>query len=272
MMVLIGVLLLGWRALVGPYRAQRAAMAAIEEAGGSYTTELGGPAWLRRFAGDWFQEIVSADLGSGDVDRRTLSRVLALHSVRTLRLRGPEFDDTDLERLRSRRALQRLTLARTSATRAAVDEFQRQRQDSEVLIELNFSELLPQEAADCVRLAAWGAAADDRKFTPPPAARQWVGRKVRITGHFWRTWDDDPDPISRSTTRLGHLRTRPSVGWNDIIPPKYDDIAVSFTTPVEKRRLTASTFVDVEGVWIVHIDGPSGQVEYRLQEAALVAK
>ena len=82
---LVAGLLVAWRVYVEPYRRQRETMTLIEELGGSYKTEPGGPAWMRDWFGtDNFQDIVLVDLADCDAPEKYLGQIALLPRLETL--------------------------------------------------------------------------------------------------------------------------------------------------------------------------------------------
>ena len=76
---LVAGLLVAWRAYVEPYRRQRETMALIKELGGKYTTEPGGPEWMRDwFGADNFQNIVLVDVADCDDPEKYLGQIASL--------------------------------------------------------------------------------------------------------------------------------------------------------------------------------------------------
>ena len=97
---LVAGLLVAWRMYVEPYRRQRETMALIKELGGKFTTELGGPAWMRDwFGADNFQDIVLVDLADCDDPEKYLGQVASLPRLQTLAVGGLNFTDVQMDRL-----------------------------------------------------------------------------------------------------------------------------------------------------------------------------
>jgi hypothetical protein len=131
-------LLLAWRAYVEPFRLQRGAMAAIEELGGSYATELGAADWLVRiFGASNFQNVVSTNLGREDdvllslrrsdegprpiqPDQYDWRRLRHVRFVRSLNLCGTPLTDAELSLFADCEHLESLLLDRTSVSDAGI--------------------------------------------------------------------------------------------------------------------------------------------------------
>ena len=114
-------LLVAWRVYVEPYRRQRETMALIEELGGSYKTEPGGPEWMLDWFGtDNFQNVVFVALNDcGDPDKY-LGQIESLPSLQTLCVGGQKFTDEHLSRLKRLTTLSSLTLTSTSVSDAGL--------------------------------------------------------------------------------------------------------------------------------------------------------
>ncbi len=89
---LVAGLLVAWRAYVEPYRRQREVMALIKELGGRYTTEPGGPVWMRDwFGADNFQNIVLVDVADCDDPEKYLGQVASLPRLESLVVGSQKF-------------------------------------------------------------------------------------------------------------------------------------------------------------------------------------
>ena len=111
---LVAGLLVAWRAYVEPYRRQREVMKLIEELGGEYNTEPGGPSWLRGiFGDDNFQNIIEISLRSTDVSDADLTHLKGLANLRTLSLSLTSVGDAGLAHLKGLTNLKKLVLCGT---------------------------------------------------------------------------------------------------------------------------------------------------------------
>ncbi len=100
-----------------PFRRQRAAMAAIEQAGGSYYAAPGGPAWLRRMFGeDAFRNITLVNIAACDDPLAYIDHVAGLPAIETLVVGGSAFTDEHLKRLHGLTTLSGLVLDCTEVT------------------------------------------------------------------------------------------------------------------------------------------------------------
>ena len=116
---LIAGLLVAWRVYVEPYRRQLETMKLIEELGGNYKTEPGGPAWMRDwFGADNFRNIVEISL-YGDMDTIVSDADLA-HLKGLTNLRKLVLDrcgsDAGLAHLKGLTSLRELSLFQASVS------------------------------------------------------------------------------------------------------------------------------------------------------------
>ena len=117
LVTLVAGLLVAWRVYVEPYRRQRETMKLIEELGGSYKTELGGPAWMRDWFGpDNFQNIVLVDVADCDDPEKYLGQIVSLPCLETLVVGSRNFTDEHLSRLERLTTLIGLILDSTTVT------------------------------------------------------------------------------------------------------------------------------------------------------------
>jgi hypothetical protein len=112
--------LVAWRIYMQPYRDQQNLMHRIEALGGRYTTETGGPAWLRKLLGDGhFQEITLADVANAN-PADYLEAIIHLPRLETLVVGGEEFTDAELARLARLKSLRAVVLDSTDVTDEAI--------------------------------------------------------------------------------------------------------------------------------------------------------
>ncbi len=112
--------LLAWRIYIEPFRQQAATMAIIEQLGGTYQSEPGGMAWLRRMFGEeGFQDVTHVNLADCDEPDRYIEHIARLPILRTLVVGGREFKPAHLRRLGSLVSLEGLVL---DTTRASAEE------------------------------------------------------------------------------------------------------------------------------------------------------
>ena len=114
---LVAGLLVAFRVFVEPYRRQREVMKLIEELGGMYATEPGGPKWIRDWFGtDNFQNITLVDVADSDDPDEYLGQVVSLPCLETLVVGGLTFTDEHLSRLERLVTLSGLVLDSTDVS------------------------------------------------------------------------------------------------------------------------------------------------------------
>jgi Leucine-rich repeat (LRR) protein len=127
LVTLVVLLLVGWRTYVEPYREQQRTAAIIEKLGGRYSTEAGGPAWLRSLFGSrHFQDITFVDLADCDQPAEYAERLVRLPRLKTLVVGGRAFRDEHLQQFRKLPAVEALVLDSTSVSKTATAAFAEQ--------------------------------------------------------------------------------------------------------------------------------------------------
>ncbi len=100
-----------------PFRRQREAMAAIEQAGGSYQAVAAGPAWLRRLFGEEsFRNVTLVNVADSDDPASYVDHIARLPALETLVVGGPGFTDEHVRRLHGLATLSGLVLDCTEVT------------------------------------------------------------------------------------------------------------------------------------------------------------
>src|SRR2546425_4184129 len=86
--------LVAWRICIEPFRQQAATMALIEQLGGTYQSEPGGPAWFRRMFGEQHcQNVTHVNLADCDELEKYIDHIARLPRLRTLVVGGREIND-----------------------------------------------------------------------------------------------------------------------------------------------------------------------------------
>ncbi len=134
---------------------QRAAMRAIADAGGSYQTEAGGPAWLKSLLGEaWCQDVVLVDLRGG-ADEEVLDHLFRLPRLSQLDVSGRAFSDRHLARLARFAELKEAVLTSTSVSRECVEALEQEQPDISLTIGLCFDELTGLPSGAGATDSAW---------------------------------------------------------------------------------------------------------------------
>ncbi len=250
LLAVIAVPLAAWRAWFEPYRVQRATMRAIADAGGSYQTEAGGPAWLRLpFGEDWFQDVVLVDLSQG-AKADQLEHVLQLSRLSHLYVSGSDFTDDHLARLRRLSELKEVVLTSTSVSRESVEALERDRPDVALQIGLSFDELTGLLSGAWFADSAW-------QLDVPASVRQWQGRRVQIVGTAY------------SMTPARWV-TNAELQPRDVLVPKRWRVAVVLKSPIKARDYFLPAEVTAEGRLDIAPDlADHGHPAYRLSDATL---
>ena len=82
---LVAGFFIAWQACFEPYRRQLETMAWIKDLDGSYTTEQGGPSWLRGLFGDHnFQNIITIQLSDREISDEDLAHLEGLAKLEEL--------------------------------------------------------------------------------------------------------------------------------------------------------------------------------------------
>src|SRR5438132_4657005 len=120
--------LVGWRALIQPYRQQRVAVRTIERVGGSYQAT---GTWQRKLFGDDFVRVTLVNLAECDRPHEFVGHLGNLPFLETLVVGRSTFTDDDLRALYVP-ALRALVLDSTSISEAALIDWKTRHGDVEI--------------------------------------------------------------------------------------------------------------------------------------------
>ncbi len=190
LVALVAVAAATWRAYVEPFRRQRQAMAAIENAGGTCQTAAAGPAWLRGLFGEEsFQNITLVNVADGDDPAAYVDHVAALPALEMLIVGGLTFTDEHLGRFHRLTSLRGLVLDSTGVSDSGLAALREALPEAEIYE----SQRRAIAAARVARLRT--------RLGEPPArlrpllSREWVEEAVMVALEY-RAVDAD----------LAHLR------------------------------------------------------------------
>jgi hypothetical protein len=114
-MVVVGCLLVGYRAYIEPYRQQRRTMNLIKELGGTYESTAA-EGWQRRLFGSEYENLTVVNLADCDKVDEYLPHVSRLPHLETLVVGGEGFTDDQLQRLDCPQTLKDVVFDSTSVS------------------------------------------------------------------------------------------------------------------------------------------------------------
>src|SRR5438552_3520089 len=139
LILLVGVLLAGWRMYLAPYQAQADAIERIQRFGGTYQAD-GAAAWMNRLAGFELRNVKLMNLADCDRPDEYLDDIRRLPHLECLIVGGAAFSDDRLGQLEPLTSLRVLVLDSTTvsedaiaAIREALPELQVYRSDRRIM-------------------------------------------------------------------------------------------------------------------------------------------